>query len=153
MELLRYENPGFSTYVVAATSMILLVVLTAWLTVARMMSEKGGYRAPEDLKKTPLNPAPHPDQAMPNERVERVRRIMGNHLENIPFFLVVGLLFVLSAPSLTLARGLLWGYAVSRMLHFLAYLTAQIHEVRATFWTIGSAIIVTMCVLCLRSAL
>ncbi|MFZ9886648.1 MAG: MAPEG family protein [Myxococcota bacterium] len=153
MDRLSYENPVFATYVVTATSMVLLVVVTAWLTVARMMREKGGYRAPEDLKKTPLNPEPHPHQIAPNERVERVRRIMANHLENIPFFLVVGLLFVLTAPSLLLARWLLWGYAISRLLHFVAYLTAQIHEIRATFWTLGSAIIVTMCAMCLRAAL
>jgi len=153
MELLSYDNPVFATYVIAASSMILLVVLTAWLTVLRMMTEKGGFRAPEDMKKTALNPNPNPDQTAPNERVERVRRIMANHLENIPLFLVVGLLFVLSDPSLTLARWLLLGYAVSRVLHFFVYLTAQIHDVRATFWTIGSAIIIAMCVITLRAAL
>jgi glutathione S-transferase len=33
---------------------------------------------------------------------------------------------------------------VSRLLHFLAYLTAQTHEVRATLWTIGSLILIYM---------
>jgi glutathione S-transferase len=153
MDLLTYANPVFAAYVVAAAAMILLVVVTAWLTVIRMMVEKGGFRAPEDLRKTPLNPDPNPDQTAPNERVERVRRIMANHLENIPFFLVAGLLFVLSDPSLQLAQWLLYGYAVSRVLHFLAYLTAQVHDVRATFWTIGSVMIAAMCVMSLGKAL
>lgn len=153
MDLLSYQNPVFATYVIAAASMILLVVFTAWLTVVRMLTEKGGFRAPEDLRKTLVNPDPNPDQTAPNERVERVRRIMANHLENIPLFLVAGLLFVLSDPSIELAHWLLWGYVGSRVLHFFAYLTAQIHDVRATFWTIGSLIIVAMCVISLQAAL
>jgi glutathione S-transferase len=31
---------------------------------------------------------------------------------------------------------------VSRFLHFGAYFTAQTHDMRATFWTIGSVILI-----------
>lgn len=153
MDLLSYDNPVFAAYALAAAAMILLAIGTAWLTVVQMLRVKGGYRSPEDLRKTPLNPDPDPRQIEPDERVERVRRIMQNHLENIPFFLVAGLLFVLSEPSLSLARWLLFGYVASRLLHFLAYLTAQTHDVRATLWTIGSAIIAAMCVIAISAAL
>ena len=51
-------------------------------------------------------------------------------------------LHVLTGPSLRLAQALLYGYMLSRLLHFAAYLTAQTHEVRATFWTIGSVILI-----------
>ncbi len=142
--MIDLHNPVFAAYAIAAGLMILMVVATAWLTVVRMITEKGGYRAPEDLKKTPLNPNPDPSQLAPNEAVERVRRIMANHLENIPFFLAAGFLFVLTGPPLILAQGLFYGYAASRAAHFAAYFTGQIHEVRATFWTIGSLIIVYM---------
>jgi glutathione S-transferase len=138
------HNPLFATYMIAATLMILKVVSMSWLTVVRMVRENGGFRAPEDLRKTPMNPEPTPRQIEPNERVERIRRIQQNDLENIPFFLVAGLLFVLSGPPLLLAQCLLYGYVVSRLLHFAAYFTAQIHEVRATFWTIGSLILIVM---------
>jgi glutathione S-transferase len=147
------QDPLLATYAVAACLMILKVVAMAWLTVWRMMGEKGGYRAPEDLKKTPLNPAPDPRQLQPNERVERFRRIMQNDLENVPFFLAAGLLYVLAGPSLAEAKWVLYGYVVSRLLHFAAYVTAQIHEVRATFWTIGSLLIVYMTVRALLVAL
>ena len=142
--MIDLHNPVFATYAVAASLMILMVVATAWFTVVRMVAEKGGYRAPEDLKKTPLNPNPDPSQLAPNEKVERVRRIMANHLENIPFFLAAGFLWTLTAPPLPLAQWLFYGYAASRAAHFAAYFTGQIHEVRATFWTIGSLIIVYM---------
>lgn len=151
MDQLTFENPVFATYAASAALMILLAISTAWITVIQMMRFKGGYRAPEDMKKTPLNPAPAADQTAPKEPVERYRRIMQNHLENIPFFLVIGLLFVLTGPSTVLAQWLLFGYVVSRFLHFLAYASAQIHDIRATFWTIGSVILIVMSIAVLRA--
>jgi glutathione S-transferase len=144
MEKLSLANPLFVTYLVAAAIMILKAAAMSWLTVVRMMQVKGGFRSPEDLKKTPLNPNPDPKQLLPNEAVERVRRIHMNDLENIPFFLAAGFLFVLTDPSLLLARILLYGYVVTRLLHFLAYLTARTHDLRATLWTPGSLIILYM---------
>lgn len=151
MDKLNFDNPVFATYAVAAALMVLLGVATAWITVVQMLRFKGGYRAPEDMKKTMINPAPNAQQTAPNESVERYRRIMQNHLENLPFFLVIGLLFVLTGPSLALAKWLLYGYAISRGLHFLAYASAQIHDIRATFWTIGSVILIVMSVLVLQA--
>ena len=153
MDRLSLGNPLFATYAAAASLMILKVVAMAWLTVWRMTAEKGGYRAPEDLRRTPLNPAPNPGQIAPNERVERVRRIMQNDLENVPFFLVAGLLYILTEPSLTLATWVLYGYVASRLLHFVAYFTGQIHDIRAATWTAGSLILIYMCIHVLMAAL
>jgi glutathione S-transferase len=144
MDKLDLQNPLFATYAIAATLMILKAVSMSWLTVVRMMQEKGGFRSPEDIRKTPLNPDPDPKQLEPNERVERIRRIQLNDLENLPFFLVAGLLFVLTEPSLLLAQCLLYGYVVSRLLHFAAYFTQRTHDTRAAFWTIGSLILIFM---------
>ena len=153
MDELSLRNPVFATYAIAATLMILKSVSMSWLTVVRMMQEKGGFRSPEDLKKTPFNPAPDPKQLEPNERVERIRRIQLNDLENLPFFLVAGLLYVLTSPDLLLAQWLFYGYAASRFLHFAAYFTAQSHETRATLWTVGSLILIYMTVRTLLAAL
>jgi len=142
----------FATYAIAASLMILKAVAMSWLTVVRMMEAKGGYRSPEDLKRTLLNPAPDPSQLLPNERVERIRRIQMNDLENLPFFLMAAFLYILTQPSLPLAQGLLYGYVASRLLHFIAYLTGQIHEVRATLWTVGSLILIFMTVRVLLAA-
>ncbi len=81
MEKLSLQNPVFATYAIAATLMILKAVSMSWLTVVRMMQVKGGFRSPEDLQKTPLNPKPNPKQLAPDERVERIRRIQLNDLE------------------------------------------------------------------------
>jgi glutathione S-transferase len=152
MGQLSFEEPVFATYVIAATLMILKAVGMSWLTVVRMMQVKGGFRSPEDLRKTRLNPEPDLKQLEPDERVERIRRIQMNDLENLPFFLVAGFLYVLTEPSLLLARLLLYGYVASRLLHFAAYFTAQTHDMRATFWTIGSLILIFITVRTLLAA-
>jgi glutathione S-transferase len=153
MDALSFANPVFAAYAVAATLMILLVSAMSWLTVARMIQVNGGFRSPEDLRKTPLNPNPDPRQLAPNEKVERIRRIQGNNIENIPFFLAAGLLYVLTAPSLLAARLAFYGYVVSRFLHFLAYLSAQTHDVRSIFWTVGSLILIFITIRALLAAL
>jgi glutathione S-transferase len=152
LDRLSLHDPLFATYAIAASLMILKAVAMSWLTVVRMMEAKGGYRSPEDLKRTLLNPAPDPSQLLPNERVERIRRIQMNDLENLPFFLVAAFLYILTQPSLPLAQGLLYGYVASRLLHFIAYLTGQIHEIRATLWTVGSLILIFMTVRVLLAA-
>ena len=152
MDQLNLHDPLFATYVIAATLMTLKVVAMSWLTVVRMMQVNGGLRSPEDMKKTPFNPKPHAAQLEPDERVERIRRIQQNDLENVPFFLVAGFLYILTGPPLWLAQVLLYGYVASRLLHFAAYFTAQIHEVRALFWSLGSFIVIFMTVRALLAA-
>jgi len=144
VDKLSLQDPLFATYAIAASLMILKAVGMSWLTVVRMMQAKGGFRSPEDLRKTALNPQPDPKQLEPDERVERIRRIHLNDLENLPFFLAAGFLYVLTGPPLLLAQVLLYGYVVSRLLHFAAYLSARTHDTRATLWTVGSLIIIFM---------
>src|SRR5580698_5851294 len=138
MTALSLHDPLLATYAIAATLMILKAVSMSWLTVVRMLGENGGFRSPEDLKKTPTNPNPNPNQLQPNERVERIRRIQQNDTENLPYFLAAGLLYILTGPPLWLAQWLLYGYVVTRLAHFAAYFTGQIHDIRAALWTPGS---------------
>jgi len=142
--LLSFDNPVFRTYALAATIMLLKLMLQPWMTVVRMMKVQAGFRSPEDAKKSPLNPNPEPGQTDVNEYVDRSRRINLNDLESIPGFLAAGLLFVLSSPSLLLAQILIWGYVGARAAHFLAYITAQLHDVRAFCWTWSSVAVIAM---------
>ena len=137
-------NPVFHAYVLAASIMLLKLMLQPWMTVQRMMKVNAGFRSPEDLKRTPLNPEPREGQLEPNEYVERSRRMNLNDLESIPGFLIAGLLFVLAGPSVLFAKILIWGYVVARAGHFVAYATAQIHDVRATLWTFSSLSVLVM---------
>jgi glutathione S-transferase len=144
--LLNLENPVFHMYMIAASIMILKLMSQPWMTVYRMVKAGGGYRSPEDLKKTPLNPSPDPSQLEVNEYVDRSRRLNLNDLESIPAFLAAGFLFVLVDPPLMLAQLLIWGYVASRAIHFVAYTTAQIHDVRAFCWTWSSVAVIAMAV-------
>ena len=153
MPLLSFDNPVFAAFAISAAIMVLKAVAMSWLTVVRMMQVNGGFRSPEDLRRTLLNPTPDPKQLLPDGRVERIRRIQQNHLENLPFLFMAGALYVLTDPPLALAQWLFYGYAVSRLLHFAAYISGQIHDIRATLWTVGSLIIVFMAVMALVHAL
>jgi hypothetical protein len=45
--LLSLENPVFQTYVLAASIMVLKLMLQPWMTVVRMMKAGGGFRSPD----------------------------------------------------------------------------------------------------------
>ena len=141
---LSIANPVFLTYAIAASIMILKLMLQPWMTVVRMMAVKGGFRSPEDLRKTALNPEPRAEQLEVNEYVDRSRRMNLNDLESIPGFLAAGILFVLVDPPLLLAQILIWTYVISRAAHFVAYATAQIHDIRAFCWTWSSLAVIAM---------
>ena len=138
------ENPVFATYVIAASLMILKVMGQGWITVFRMMKVGGGFLNPEDAAAGLVNPNPRPGQLDADDYVERSRRMHRNDIENIPAFLVAGLLFAMTQPPLLVTQLLLYGFVVTRLAHFWAYLTAKSHEIRATFFTIGSFIVIGM---------
>ena len=143
---MTFENPVFATYVIAASLMILKLMGQGWITVYRMMKVGGGFLNPEDKASGWTNPKPRPGQLDADDYVERSRRMHRNDLENIPAFLVAGLLFALTQPTLWLAQALFYGFVATRLAHFVAYATARSHEVRATFYTIGSFIVIGMAV-------
>jgi len=153
MTLLTLENPVFVTYSVAAALMVLKIMLQGWLTVYRMLKSDSGLASPEDVQKGLINRNPRPDQLERNDYVDRSRRMHRNDLENIPAFLAVGVLFVTTDPAAGWASALLYGFVVARLLHAAAYLTKQTHEVRATFYTIGSVIVIVMALWVLKVAL
>jgi uncharacterized MAPEG superfamily protein len=144
MTLASLDHPVFATYAVSACLLILKMLGQAYLNVFRMMRAEAGFLNPEDARKTPLNPNPRPGQLDPLEEVERSRRMHRNDTENIPLFLTAGLLFALTDPPLWAAQLLMYGYVASRAAHFVAYATAQIHDVRAGFWTLGTLLLAVM---------
>ena len=143
---MTFENPVFATYVIAASLMILKLMGQGWITVYRMMKIGGRFLNPEDAAAGVANPKPRAGQLEADDYVERSRRMHRNDLENIPAFLVAVLLFALTQPSLVIAQVLLYGFVATRLAHFWAYSTAKSHEVRATFFTIGSLIVIGMAI-------
>ncbi len=133
--------------------MVLKMMLQGWMTVYRMLKSNSGFASKEDLRKGMINKNPSPEQLEVNDYVDRSRRMHRNDLENIPAFLIAGLLFVVVDPSLWAAQALMYGFVLARLAHFAAYATAQSHEVRATFYSIGSLIVIYMVIHVLVAAL
>jgi glutathione S-transferase len=153
MPLLSMENPVFVAYAVAAALMILKLMAQGWVTVVLMMRKDAGLLNPEDLRPGAANRNPRPDQLDPEPDVERSRRMQRNDLESIPAFLAAGLLYVTVAPPLWIATLLFALFVLSRLAHTWAYATAQNHEVRATFFSIGSIVVILMALWVLLVAL
>lgn len=153
MNQFTLANPVFVTYVIAASLMVLKIMLQGWITVVRMLSNGAGFVSPEDAKAGLANPKPRVGQLDANDDVERSRRIHRNDLENIPAFLAVGVLFVAIGPPLVAAQWLMYGFVAARLMHTVAYSTAQSHEVRATFYSVGSLIVIAMAIWVLVAAL
>lgn len=153
MNLYSPENPIFVTYMIAASIMILKIMGQGWMTVYRMLKSDAGLASPEDLQVGIINKNPRPEQLELNDYVDRSRRMHRNDLENIPAFLVCGLLFVAVDPSFLAANILLYGFVIVRLVHALAYATKQTHEVRATFYTLGSMSVIIMAIYVLATLL
>lgn len=143
-DLLTWENPVFTAYVIAAALSVLKVMGQGWMTVTRMMRSGRGLASPEDAARGLLNPEPDPSQLELDDYVDRSRRMHRNDLENIPAFWMAGFLFVLIDPAPWLALALFYGFLAARAGHFWAYATARSHETRATFYTVGSIIVIWM---------
>lgn len=146
MTALSMENPVFVGYMIASAIMVLKIMVQGWMTVYRMLKSDSGLASPEDLQVGIINKNPRPEQLELNDYVDRSRRMHRNDLENIPAFLAIGLLFVMIEPSHQYANIMMFGFVIARLAHALAYVTAQSHEVRATFYTIASTIVIVMAV-------
>jgi glutathione S-transferase len=144
--ILVMENPVFVAYAIASALMVLKIMGQGWITVVLMTRTDAGLVSPEDLRKTPFNKNPRPEQLEPHPDVERSRRMHRNDLENIPAFLACGLLFVTVEPPFWLATLLFGAFVLARLAHTVAYSTAQNHEVRAVFYSIGSITVIVLAV-------
>ena len=52
-------------------------------------------------------------------------------------------------PATDLGPDIFYGFVLARAAHAVAYATRRSHEIHATFYTIGSLIVITMAVLVL----
>ncbi len=143
---MNLKDPVFATYAISASIMLLKIMGQGWITVFRMMRVGGGFLNPEDKNTGLANPKPRPGQLDVDDYVERSRRMHRNDTENILPFLAAGLLFTLTSPPLLAAQLLFYGFVLARAGHFTAYINGWSHEIRATFFTPGSMIIMGMAI-------
>jgi uncharacterized MAPEG superfamily protein len=131
--------PAVHLYAIVALLLVLKMVAVGFYTSAVRIRRRV-FATPEDYALRNLAPA-----GVPDEDVERVRRAHRNDLENVLPFLVVGLLYALTGPSLAAARIYLIGFLVARTLHSVFYIrTMQPH--RTIAFTVGMVLMLAMLV-------
>ncbi|XP_065336469.1 microsomal glutathione S-transferase 1-like [Cloeon dipterum] len=138
------DNALLALYAINAVTLIIKMFWVTTLTSKTRISKKV-YANTEDAKiskgKVVLN---DPD-------VERVRRAHLNDLENIPSFLIVSFLYILTNPSYGLAFILFWGFTLARIAHTVVYaVRPKPQPARAISFGVGLAITFYMSVRVLR---
>ncbi|KAI8480070.1 microsomal glutathione S-transferase 1-like [Branchiostoma floridae x Branchiostoma belcheri] len=139
--VVSFDNPVFASYAAYAGLASMKMMGMTLVTVYHRIT-KNVFSNPEDTcfgtKEKSVVRLDHPD-------VERVRRLHLNDLENIPPFLVIGFLYVLTKPSSDVA---LWHYRAflaCRLLHTACYL-AGLQPWRGIFFFSGLATTLSMAV-------
>jgi len=142
-ELFTLANPVFASYAFyAAVVLIKMLALTPLTTIKRFAN--GAFANPEDQGKKKV--------AYDNQSVERVRRNHLNDLENIPAFLFIGLLYITIQPSPTIALWHFRVFAITRVIHTLAYQFA-LQPWRVIFFTFGFLVNLSMVIQVLAGTL
>jgi len=139
LQLFTLSNPVFKSYAFYGTIVLVKMMMMSLLTSARRF-QHGIFANTEDAK---WRPDGKKKVSLDNENVERVRRNHLNDLENIPAFLLLGLLYVAINPSLNVALWHFRVFAASRILHTIIY-QVGVQPYRAFIFTIGVATCMSM---------
>ncbi|KAK7504482.1 hypothetical protein BaRGS_00004348 [Batillaria attramentaria] len=133
--LLSLDNDVFRAFATYATVVVVKTMLMSGITAVTRFKNKA-FINPEDAASMkdkdgkPLKPFTHQD-------VERVRRCHLNDLENVIPFVLIGLLYVTTNPSLSTALLHFRIFAAARILHTFAYLIPLPQPSRAMLFMAG----------------
>ncbi|CAH1111961.1 unnamed protein product [Psylliodes chrysocephalus] len=86
-----------------------------------MIAQVGLSRIYYGVPRNPEDGAPFKAKVYTNELVERNRRAHQNDLENIPFFIVISFLYILTNPSLEPTQWIIRTYVISRIVYTFVY--------------------------------
>ncbi|KAF0768838.1 microsomal glutathione S-transferase 1-like [Aphis craccivora] len=145
MGLLMKSNPVFECYAFYSCILILKMIMMSFLTVLQRFRKKVRFIyifiSPEDTAISKGGGEVKYD----DPDIERVRRAHLNDLENIPIFLITGLLLVASNPPEMIANNLFRIYTFVRIMHTIAYAVFILPQpTRAIFFIAGVVINIIM---------
>lgn len=120
-------------YLLLVVKMVAVGFATSLLRIRRKV-----YATPEDYALNRANPPPVPD-----EDIERIRRVHRNDLENILPFFAIGLFYALGDPSMLAARIYFVGFLVARVLHSVFYIAGR-QPHRTIAFGVGLVLMLTM---------
>ncbi|XP_071820947.1 microsomal glutathione S-transferase 1-like [Apostichopus japonicus] len=149
--LYSLDNEVFRVYLTYAVVLVLKMFFIAFYTSFVRITKKVyankedfGIGYPEEKAKERISKG--------NDRVERVRRCHLNDLENIPVFLVIGLLYVAINPVASTAILHYRIFTAARFIHNVAYLLPLPQPCRALGFTTGVLVTASMGIQILRAA-
>ncbi|KAJ8924267.1 hypothetical protein NQ315_007059 [Exocentrus adspersus] len=132
-EGLSIDNPLFRVYAFYCAVLVLKMMFIAVFT-GMTRSKTKTFANPEDA-------AYRQGKVKQDDNVERVRRAHLNDVENIPIFLVVSLVYILTNPSYFLATLLIRAFTLARIIHTVVYAVVVIPQpARALSWSVGFGI-------------
>jgi uncharacterized MAPEG superfamily protein len=127
------SDPVFQAYV-ASVVVLSLNVLGLANATAFTRSQHAEVINPEDKK---LNDQATVVYEEGNDKTQRYRRAHRNALENVPLFMITGLLFAMTGPGSTLATAIFATFTVCRIAHSVCYVKG-VQPFRTMFFAIGS---------------
>ena len=132
-------DPVVRLFAVVYLLLVVKIAAVGGYTSVLRLSRKV-FATPEDYKLQGLAPRQQTDPD-----IERVRRAHQNDLENVLPFFVVGLVFLMTHPSLLAAQIYGIGYLVARTLHSVFYIRSM-QPYRTIAFTVGSVLTLAMLV-------
>ncbi|XP_030592042.1 microsomal glutathione S-transferase 1.2 [Archocentrus centrarchus] len=135
------ENEVFMAFTTYAAIVILKMLLMGPMTSYYRITT-GSFSNEEDVVLKHSEDKKKLLKIHPN--VERVRRCHQNDLENIIPFVVVGLLYALTGPELSVALLHYRLFAGARIFHTIAYVGALPQPSRALAWIVGMLVTFSM---------
>jgi glutathione S-transferase len=131
--LLSFDNPVFAAYAFyAAVLVIKMIFIQLWTGVERRKYSVPAF--PEDYRFYPKKDSKAPVKESDCPPVQRVRRILLNDLENIPTFLILSFIYVLSDPSPFFATWHFRLFTLGRVTHSYFQLRAIMPHRSIGFW-------------------
>jgi microsomal prostaglandin-E synthase 1 len=127
------SDPVFQSYV-ASVIVLSLNVLGLANATALTRGQHAEVINPEDKR---LNDKATVVFEEGNEKTQRYRRAHRNALENVPLFMITGLLFVMLGSTTAIAAAIFGTYTVCRIGHSVCYVKS-IQPFRTVFFALGS---------------
>ncbi|XP_046548958.1 microsomal glutathione S-transferase 1-like isoform X1 [Haliotis rubra] len=140
-----FDNPVFPYFAFYATVVVLKTMAMSFVTAFHRITKKVAIN-PEDIVDKDKG------KISTHESVERVRRCHLNDLENVIPFVLIGLLYTASGPSLGYALLHFRIFTGARIFHTIAYLFALPQPSRGLGFFVGFLATVSMAYNVLSSA-
>jgi len=138
------DNPVLRSYIFYAALVSIKFILVIFLTIKARVTKKV-FASPEDTTLGGKVVYDDPD-------VERVRRAQMNDLENIPIFLILGLVYVTTDPTPWVAATCFRLFTFARYAHTYVYVIHIIRQpTRAICFFLGTIVNIFMAVNIIRA--